>query len=160
MRKPHLTDLSDAKWVLLHPLIPPANSGEAPRTVDLRDVLNTLFYQARTGCQWDMLPHCLLPRSTAFDYLQRWQEDGPWQRLVDALRHEARTQAGWGHGFLVARVSAALRCFFGDSIPVPPLSRYRSRPPHATAEVSAPTLTSRDERRDGAQGRRGRGLIQ
>jgi putative transposase len=94
MRKPYPTDLTDEQWAVLQPLIPPAKSGGAPRTVDLREVLNTLFYQARTGCQWDMLPHDLLPRSTAFDYLQRWQKDGTWQALVDALRRQVRTQEG------------------------------------------------------------------
>ena len=94
MRKPYPTDLTDEQWALVQPLIPPAKSGGAPRTVDVREVLNTLFYQARTGCQWDMLPHDLLPRSTAFDYLQRWQDDGTWQRLLDALRHRVRTAAG------------------------------------------------------------------
>jgi putative transposase len=94
MRKPYPTDLTDDQWALLQPLIPPAKSGGAPRTADLREILNTLFYQARTGCQWDMLPHDLSPRSTAFDYLQRWEKDGTWQTLVDALRHGVRTQAG------------------------------------------------------------------
>lgn len=94
MRKPYPTDLTDEQWAVLQPLIPPAKSGGAPRTVDIREVLNTLFYQARTGCQWDMLPHDLLPRSTAFDYLQRWERDGTWQRVVDALRQQVRTQAG------------------------------------------------------------------
>ena len=94
MRKPYPTDLTDDQWALLQPLIPPAKSGGAPRTVDLRAILNTLFYQARTGCQWDMLPHDLSPRSTAFDYLQRWEKDGTGQTLVDALRCGVRTQAG------------------------------------------------------------------
>jgi putative transposase len=94
MRKPYPTDLTDEQWALLQPLLPPAKSGGAPRTVDLREILNTLFYQARTGCQWDMLPHDLAPRSTAFDYHQRWHHDGTWQRLVDALRQQVRTAAG------------------------------------------------------------------
>ncbi len=94
MRKPYPTDLTDDQWALLQPLIPPAKHGGAPRTVDLREILNTLFYQARTGCQWDMLPHDLAPRSTAFDYHQRWHTDGTWQSLVDALRQQVRTTAG------------------------------------------------------------------
>ena len=94
MRKPYPTDLTDEQWALLQPLIPPAKSGGAPRTVDLREILNTLFYQARTGCPWDMLPHDLAPRSTAFDYHQRWHQDGTWQCLVDALRQQVRTAAG------------------------------------------------------------------
>lgn len=94
MRKPYPTDLTDEQWTLLEPLLPPAKSGGAPRTVDLREILNTLLYQGRSGCQWDMLPHDLTPKSTAFDYFQRWQKDGTWQRLVDALRERVRTEAG------------------------------------------------------------------
>jgi putative transposase len=94
MRKAYPSDLTDEQWALLEPLIPPAKSGGAPRTVDLREVLNTLFYQNRSGCQWDMLPHDLLPKSTVFDYFTRWRDDGTWQKLVDALRARVRTTAG------------------------------------------------------------------
>jgi putative transposase len=62
--------------------------------VDLREVLNTLFYQARTGCRWDYLPHDLIAQSTARDYFDAWQADGTWQRLVDALRRKVRTALG------------------------------------------------------------------
>jgi putative transposase len=94
MRKAYPSDLTDGQWALLEPLIPPAKSGGAPRTVDMREVLNTLFYQNRSGCQWDMLPHDLLPKSTVFDYFTRWRDDGTWQKLVDALRAGVRTSAG------------------------------------------------------------------
>ena len=94
MRKPYPTDLTDEQWALLRPLIPPAKHGGRGRSVDLREVVNTLLYQARAGCQWDMLPHDLAPRSTAHDYLKRWEADGTWQRLVDALRQQARTEQG------------------------------------------------------------------
>ena len=94
MRKAYPSDLTDEQWALLEPLIPPAKSGGAPRTVDPREVLNTLFYQNRSGCQWDMLPHDLLPKSTVFDYFTRWRDDGTWQKLVDALRARVRTTAG------------------------------------------------------------------
>src|SRR5271165_3656370 len=56
MRKPYRTDLTDAQWKLIKPLIPPARPGGRPREVNMREVLNTLFYQDRTGCQWDLLP--------------------------------------------------------------------------------------------------------
>lgn len=94
MRKAYPSDLTDEQWALLQPLIPPAKHGGAPRTVDMREVLNTLFYQNRSGCQWDMLPHDLLPKSTAYDYFLRWRDDGTWQRLVDALRKQVRVAAG------------------------------------------------------------------
>jgi putative transposase len=90
MRKSYKSDLTDAQWAILEPLLPPAKAAGRPRTIDLREVLNTLFYQQRTGCQWDMLPHDLLPKSSVFDYYSAWQADGTWQRLVDALRAQVR----------------------------------------------------------------------
>src|SRR5262245_949756 len=94
MRKPYPSDLTDAQWALLEPLIPPAKPGGRPRSVDMREVLNTLFYQNRSGCQWDMLPHDLLPKSTVYDYFLAWRDDGTWQKLVDALRSQVRQAAG------------------------------------------------------------------
>jgi len=94
MRKPYPTDLTEPQWELLHPLIPPAKHGGRPREVDMREVLNTLFYHSKAGCQWDLLPHDLLPKSTVYDYFAQWRDDGTWQRLLDALRRAARVQAG------------------------------------------------------------------
>jgi putative transposase len=94
MRKPYGSDLSDAQWDFIKGLLPAAKPGGRPRTTDLREVLNTLFYQARTGCQWDMLPHDLLAKSTVWDYFVAWQQNGTWQQVVDALRGEIRTSQG------------------------------------------------------------------
>jgi putative transposase len=62
--------------------------------MDMREVLNTIFYQNRTGCQWDMLPHDLLSKSTVYDYFSQWRDDGTWQKLLDALREAVRQQTG------------------------------------------------------------------
>jgi putative transposase len=94
MRKAYTTDLTDIQWEILRPLIPEAKPGGRPREVDIREVMNTLLYQDRTGCQWDMLPHDLLPKSTVFDYFKRWRDDGTWQVIVDALRQKVRRKAG------------------------------------------------------------------
>src|SRR4051812_32232582 len=94
MRKPYATDLTAEQWAILEPLIPPALSGGRPRQIDMREVVNTLLYQQRTGCQWDLLPHDLLPKSSVFDYFARWRDDGTWQRVVDALRAKVRVAAG------------------------------------------------------------------
>lgn len=94
MRKPYRTDLTDAQWKLIKPLMPPAKPGGRPREVDMREVFNTLRYQARTGCQWDMLPHDLLPKSTVYDYFAQWRDDGTWQRITDALRKKLRVASG------------------------------------------------------------------
>lgn len=85
-RKSYLTDLTDEQWEVLEPLLPEAKPGGRPRTTDLRDVLNALLYQNRTGCQWDMLPHDLLPKSTVYEYFAAWRDTGVWQDVLDALR--------------------------------------------------------------------------
>lgn len=93
-RKAYPSDLSDEQWAVLEPLIPAAKTGGRPRAVSMREVLNTLFYQARSGCQWDMLPHDLLPKSTVHDYFTNWHKDGTWQKLLDALRQQVRRAQG------------------------------------------------------------------
>jgi putative transposase len=85
-RKTYSTDLTDDQWEILATLIPPAREGGRPRGVDMREVLNTLLYQNRTGCQWSLLPHDLVPKSTAYEYFAAWRDDGTWQVMLDALR--------------------------------------------------------------------------
>jgi transposase len=63
VRQPYLTDLTDAQWAILQPLVPLAKPGGRPREVDMREVINIILYLNRTGCQWDRLPHALLPNS-------------------------------------------------------------------------------------------------
>jgi putative transposase len=94
MRKPYRSDLTDEQWNLVKDVPPKAKAIGRPREVDLREVVNTLQYQARTGCQWDFLPHDLLPKSTVWDYFVAWQHDGTWEKLVDTLRRQVRTEAG------------------------------------------------------------------
>lgn len=94
MRERYKSDLTDEQWAVIEGLLPPAKPGGRPRTVDLREVVNTLMYLARTGCQWDYLPHDLLPKSTVWDYFLAWQQDGTWQAVVDTLRGKIRQAAG------------------------------------------------------------------
>src|SRR3989454_6397561 len=96
-RKNYPSDLTDEHWAILEPMIPPAkqsNRGGRPRTVNMREVLNPLCYLNRSGCQWDMLPHDLLPKSTVYDYFAQWRNDGTWTKMVQALREQTRVQAG------------------------------------------------------------------
>lgn len=93
-RKVYPSDLSDEQWAILQPLIPNPKHGGRPRTVDMREVMNTILYLNRTGCQWDMLPHDLLPKSTVYQYFAQWRDDGNWQRLMDALRTKVRVEDG------------------------------------------------------------------
>jgi putative transposase len=93
-RGAYSTDLTDAQWAIVEPLIPACKHGGRPREVDMREVLNTILYLNRTGCQWDLLPHDLLPKSTVYDYFAAWRNDGTWQRMMDALRAQVRVAAG------------------------------------------------------------------
>lgn len=93
MRKPYPSDLTDAQWAIIEPLIPVNRVGR-PRKVDMREVVNTIFYLNRAGCQWDMLPHDLLPKSTVYDYFAQWRNDGTWQEIMDALRQQVRVAGG------------------------------------------------------------------
>jgi len=93
MRKPYHSDLTDGQWAIIEPLIP-VNAVGRPREVEMREVVNTIFYLNRSGCQWDMLPHDLLPKSTVYDYFAQWRDDGTWQRITDALRRGVRVAAG------------------------------------------------------------------
>lgn len=93
-RKAYPTDLTDEQWAILEPLIPPGKPGGRPRSVEMREVINTLRYLHRTGCQWDMVPHNLLPKSTAYQYFSQWRDDGTWDRLMNELRRHVRVKAG------------------------------------------------------------------
>jgi len=88
------SDLSDQEWALLEPLLPPAKLGGRPRSVDLREVLNALFYLDRTGCQWRALPKDFPPWPTVWTYFRQWRLDGTWQRIHTALREQVRVAAG------------------------------------------------------------------
>jgi len=91
-RAPYSTDLTDEQWAILQPLIPPARTqrGGRPRKTDMREVINAILYLNRTGCQWDLLPHDLLPKSTVYAYFAQWRDDGTWTRFTDAVRTQVR----------------------------------------------------------------------
>ncbi len=93
MRKPYPSDLTDEQWAIIEPLIPVNTTGR-PRTVEMREVLNAIFYLNRSGCQWDMLPHDLPAKSTVYDHFAQWKADGTWQEILDTLRREVRVAGG------------------------------------------------------------------
>jgi transposase len=88
------SDLTDAEWALVEPLIPPAKPGGRRRTVEVREVLNAIFYVLSTGCQWRALPTDLPPRSTANNYLGLWAWDGTLDRIHEVLFEAVRAQEG------------------------------------------------------------------
>ena len=93
-RQPYPTDLSDTQWCLLKPLVPPAKPGGRPRKVDMREIVNGIFYVVRTGSAWRYLPHDFPPRQTVYHYFRAWRVDGTWQKMHDSLRTQTRVASG------------------------------------------------------------------
>lgn len=92
--KPYPSDLSDAEWDRIRPLVEgPAPTGR-PRELDLRVVVNGILYLNRTGCQWSLLPHEFGNWSSVYYYFRKWKRDGTWERLHTALREAVRVAAG------------------------------------------------------------------
>ena len=90
----YASDLSDAEWALVAPLIPPSKHGGRPRSVNVREVLNAIFYVLWTGCQWKAPPKDFPPKSTVYDYLDLWEWDGTLERLHHALYVQERERQG------------------------------------------------------------------
>lgn len=98
-RKAYSTDLTDAQWALIDPFLRawkakrPSPSGHEGR-YPMREIVNALFYQNRTGCQWQLLPHDLPPWSAVYYYFKLWRDDGTDQAIHDLLRCQVREKAG------------------------------------------------------------------
>jgi transposase len=98
-RKAYPSDLSDARWALIGPVVRawkeqhPSVSGHQGG-YDMREIINAILYQGRTGCQWDYLPHDLPPKSATYYYFAKWRDDGTDQVINELLRCQAREAAG------------------------------------------------------------------
>lgn len=93
-RKPYPSDLSNAQWKLVEPLIPAAKTGGRPRTVDMREILNGILYVLRSGCTWRLLPHDFPAWNTVYYYFWYYRREGEWESIHDSLRDEVRKQEG------------------------------------------------------------------
>ncbi len=96
-RSKYPTDLTDEQWAQLAPLLRPpvARRGRGrPPTVELRRVLDGLFYMNRTGCQWRYLPAEFPAWGAVRYYFDKWEQDGTWERVNDTLRRQVRVGAG------------------------------------------------------------------
>jgi putative transposase len=92
--KRYPSDLTDQEWEILEFLLPPPNSGGRPRTVNLREVMNAIFYVLRGGIPWRFLPKEFPPWKTVYHYFRLWRMDGTWEMLNARLREQVRRQSG------------------------------------------------------------------
>ena len=90
----YASDMTDAEWALIAPLMPGRNRIGRPRETDLREAVNALLYIASTGCQWRFLPKEFPPFSTVQKYFYRWRDEGLLERINHALVAAAREKAG------------------------------------------------------------------
>src|SRR5215211_2709908 len=89
--KRYPSDCTDAEWVIIEPFTAKSDGPGRKRTVDLREVVNALFYRTKTGCQWRMLPKDFPDWRHVWYYYDLWTEDGTWERINDALRKRVRS---------------------------------------------------------------------
>jgi transposase len=88
------SDLTDGEWALIKPMIPPAKRGGRRREVNVREVLNAIFYVLSIGCQWQARPKDLPPKSTAHQHFGLWDWDGTLERIHLALYVATREREG------------------------------------------------------------------
>ena len=89
------SNLTEAEWAVLAPLIPQATPGGRPRKTDMRQAMNAFFYLLRTGCPWRYLPHeGFPPRSTVYNIFRKFQADGTWAAIWAELYRMLREREG------------------------------------------------------------------
>src|SRR3954447_996219 len=92
--RPYPSDLTDAQWAILEPLLPKDQPLGRPRKTSLRRVLDAILYRNRNGCTWRALPHDFPTWRTVYNYFIKWRDDGTWGAINDALRGRVRREAG------------------------------------------------------------------
>ena len=93
-RKAYPSDLREREWEILEPLIPPEKPGGRPREVEMREILDAIFYVLRSGGAWRMLPHDLPAWQTVYGYFNQWRKDGTWEMVNAQLRKQVRQREG------------------------------------------------------------------
>lgn len=93
-RRRYPTDLTDAQWAILEPLVPAVRPGGRPAKHARREIVDALLYVLRGGISWRSLPHEYPPWQTVYDYFRLWRDDGTWERIAAALRERVRITLG------------------------------------------------------------------
>lgn len=89
-RKLYDTDLTDREWEIIQPLIPVLKPGGRPRQVNIREIINAIFYIQHSGCAWRLLPDDFPPWKTVYDYFRDWRIAKVWQEMLKAIRERVR----------------------------------------------------------------------
>ncbi|MFC0862598.1 transposase [Sphaerimonospora cavernae] len=87
------SDLTDAQWELIQPLLPEPNTSGRPEKHPRREIVNAILYVVRSGCPWRYLPRDLPPWQTVYWHFQQWEQAGIITELLSELHIRARLQA-------------------------------------------------------------------
>jgi putative transposase len=93
-RKAYPSDVTDAEWEILEPLIPAISEEAAHVKYTRREIVNAILYVLRSGCPWRLLPNDLPAWGTVYDYFREWQKQGIWDQALEALRKQMRKAQG------------------------------------------------------------------
>ena len=93
-RRRYPSDLTDAQWAILEPLVPAVRPGGRPAKHARRELVDAMLYVLRGGISWRALPHEYPPWQTVYDYFRTWRDDGTWERIAATLRERVRVSRG------------------------------------------------------------------
>jgi transposase len=93
-RKAYPSDLTEAEWEKLEPLIPAIAEDATHVVYERKEIVNAIFYVLRSGCPWRMMPHDLPIWGSVYDYFRQWRQDGIWDEVLKTLRQEVREREG------------------------------------------------------------------
>ncbi len=93
-RKAYPSDLTDAQWALLEPLIPARAEDATHVAYERREIVNAILYVLRSGCPWRLMPHDLPAWGTVYWYFRTWRNGGVWDEVLHSLRKQVRRQQG------------------------------------------------------------------
>jgi transposase len=93
-RSAYGSDLTDEEWDVISELVPRPKLGGRPAKYSRREVVNAIFYVARSGCAWRLMPHDLPSWRVAYHYFREWRDDGTWKAIHEKLRGNVREAAG------------------------------------------------------------------
>ncbi|WP_298629415.1 IS5 family transposase [uncultured Thermus sp.] len=94
-RRSYPSDLSDAEWAILEPLIPAPKPGGRPAKVPRREIVSAILYVLENGIGWRAMPHDLPHWSTVYHYFRKWQKEGVWEKVAQVLARRDREREGW-----------------------------------------------------------------
>jgi len=93
-RRAYPSDLTDAEWEILEPLIPEVSEDATVPTISRREIVNGILYVLRSGCPWRLMPHDLPAWGTVYYYFRTWRIAGIWDKAMHALRKQMRQKQG------------------------------------------------------------------